>query len=312
MQSFFSDDDDDDDDDEDEPPAKKAKVDSSAPKKKIDNEGTQDLVVFVGGLPFSTEEEQLKKDFLECGEIEAMRMPKNDEGQSRGIAFITFKTKEGVEAALKFDGDDYGGRRLKVNMANSKGGEKGKGEKGDKGKGKGKGDKGKGKGNDELTVFVRGLSYNLTEETIKKDFAECGEIERCSVPMNEEGNPKGIAFIQYTSEEGVKKALEFDNQEYGGRTINVRKAGDRGEKGEKGGKGKDGKGKDGKGKKGKGKGKKGLSTEKMAAKDGAMVESTGTKQTFDESDDDDEPAAPKKAAAAKKAPVVEDSDDDED
>ena len=40
--------------------------------------------------------------------------------------------------------------------------------------------------------------------------------------------------------------------------------------------------------KGKGKGKKdGMSSEKKAAQHGAMVESTGEKKTFDDSDDDD-------------------------
>merc|ERR1712203_676059 len=89
-----------------------------------------------------------------------------------------------------------------------------------------------------------------TEEALKKDFAECGEIERLSLPLNEEGKPKGISFIKYKAQEGVDAALKFDNTDYGGRTIFVSKAGE-------GGKGKDGKGKgkDGKGKDGKGKGK---------------------------------------------------------
>merc|ERR1712190_170903 len=82
------------------------------------------------------------------------------------------------------DGDEYGGRRLKVNVAGQKG------EKGDKGKGKG--DKGKSKGNNDLTAFVRGLAWTLTEEVIRKDFTECGEIERLRLPLNEEGKPKGI------------------------------------------------------------------------------------------------------------------------
>merc|ERR1712070_1316325 len=121
-----------------------------------------------------------------------------------------------------------------------------------------------------------------------------GEIERLTMPMNEEGRPKGIAFIKYAAAEGVEAALKFDNTDYGGRTINVSKAEDRGGKGKDGkGKGKDGKGKDGKGKgkkgkgKAKGKGKKGgLSAEKMAASSGAMVESTGEKKTFEDSDDE--------------------------
>jgi len=224
----------------------------------------------------------------------------------KGIAFITYKSKAGVDKALEFDGTEYAGRTLKVNCAKGNG-------KGDKGKGKSKGEKGKGKGgdrNDELTVFVRGLSFDLDEATIRKDFEECGEVERLSLPKNEEGKMKGIAFIQYKNAEGVTKALEFDGKDYAGRTLGVSKAGEGGKgKGKDGkGKGKDGKGKgkDGKGK-GKAKGKAKMSTEKKAAKDGAMVESTGTKQTFADSDDEEE-APPKKKV--KKAPVEEEEDDE--
>merc|ERR1712228_377048 len=141
-------------------------------------------------------------------------------------------------------------------------------------------------------------------ETLKKDFAECGEIDRFNMPMNEEGRPRGIASITYKSEEGVTKALEFNETDYGGRTLKVNKASDRPAKGkDKDGKGKDGKGK---GKDGKGKGKKGkkggLSSEKKAAKDGAMVEGTGKKQTFDDSEEEEAPPPAKKA---KKAPKEE-------
>merc|ERR1719414_1408488 len=136
-------------------------------------------------------------------------------------------------------------------------------------------------------------------------------VARLSMPMNDEGRPKGIAFISFSDKESVKKALKFNGEEYAGRTLVVRKAGDRGEKGDKGkGKGKDG-GKDGKGKGKKGKGKgKGLSDEKKAAKDGAMVESTGTKQTFADSDDEEDTPAPKKVPAAK--PPADDDDDSDD
>jgi len=242
-------------------------------------------------------------------------MPKNDEGGSKGCAFITYTTDKGVEEALKFNNTDYGGRYIRVNKAGEGG--KGKGEKGEKGKGKGKDGKGgKGDRNDELTVFVGGISFSVTEETFKKDFAECGEIASVRFPLNDEGASKGFAFVEYKNEEGLKKAMEFNETEYAGRWLSVRKAGDKSDKGK--GKGKDGKdgGKD-KGK-GKGKGKKGkkggLSEEKKAAKDGAMVESTGKKQTFDDDDDDDDDDEPPKKAAPKKAAkkVAESSDDDDD
>jgi len=310
-----ADDDDDDDDDEDEPPAKKAKVEDK-PKKKIDLDGStsESLKVFVGGLPYSATEEQIKKDFGECGEITDFHMPKNEEGQPRGIAFITFATQEGLDAALKYDGDDYGGRMLKVNKAGEKGKGKDKGKgKGDKGKGKGDKGKGKGERSNENTVCVRGLPFETTDEAFKKDFEECGEVERCNLLKNEDGRAKGIAFVTYKTEEGFKKALEYNETDYGGRTIYVSQAGEGGKGKDGKGKGKDGKGKDGKGKgKDKGKGKKGKGkgpSESKAKSTGALVESTGVKRTFDDSDDEEE-EAPKKAKKAKKPPSDDDEDDE--
>merc|ERR1712232_1426524 len=102
-----------------------------------------------------------------------------------------------------------------------------------------KGD-GKSKGNREFEVFVGGIPHSSSEEAVQKDFAECGEIERFSMPKNEEGGIKGIAFICYKNAEAVEKALAFNGTDYGGRTLSVRKSGDKGDKGDKG-KGKDGK-----------------------------------------------------------------------
>jgi len=248
--------------------ASKKEKSKDAPDTKADASAPEELTVFIGGLPFSCTEDVVRKDFSECGEIEKLNMPMNDEGRPRGIAFIKYKTKAGVEAALKFDGDDYGGRTLKVNIAGAKGD-----------KGKGKGDKGKGKGNSELQVFVGGLPFSVEEAALRKDFEECGEIESLRLPLNEEGNPRGIAFITYKSQEGVDKALAFDGTEYGGRTLKVNVAGQ--------GKGKDkdgkGKGKDGKDK---GKGKKGKDKGKSKGKGKAPVEFEGKKQTFDEDSDE--------------------------
>lgn len=193
----------------------------------------------MGGIPFSADEAMLRKDFGECGEIEKLTLPMNDEGRPKGIVFIKYKTKAGVEAALKFDGDTYGGRTLKVNRAGDRGA------KGDKGKGKG--DKGKsGRGNNDLTVCVRGLPFATKEDQLRNDFAECGELVACRMLLNDQGTCKGVAFIEYKDEAGVKKAVEFHETDYGGRTIYVSPAGEKGpDKGK--GKGEKGTGKDGKG-----------------------------------------------------------------
>merc|ERR1712066_332775 len=139
----------------------------------------------------------------------------------------------------------------------------------------------------ENTVFVRGLPYGTTEEVLKKDFAECGEIVTLRMPLNDEGQCRGIAFIKYSNKDGCDKAIEFNETDYGGRTIYVSMAGEGGEGGK--GKSKDGKGKDGKGKdKGKGKKGKGKATSEAKAKStGAILAPTGVKKSFDDDDDDD-------------------------
>jgi len=158
-----------------------------------------------------------------------------------------------------------------------------------KGKGKGKGGKDGGKGGDENTVFVRGLPFAATEESLTKDFSECGALVSLRMPLNDEGTCKGFAFIKYEAKEGMDKAMAFNETDYGGRTIYCSDAAIKPEgKGKDGkGKGKDGKDGKGKGKKGKDKGKKGkASSESFAKNTGAMVESTGTKVAFADSDDE--------------------------
>lgn len=94
--------------------------------------------VFVGGLPWSCGEDMLRRDFSECGRITDLAiLTERETGRSRGIAFITFEDEAGFQAALKYNGDMYGGRTLKVCKAESKGQRRGKG-KCTSGKGRGK------------------------------------------------------------------------------------------------------------------------------------------------------------------------------
>lgn len=211
-------------------------------------ERSYENTVYIRSLPFSATEELVKKDFAECGEIETFKLPLNEEGKVRGICFIKYTFEAGVEAALKFDNTEYGGRVIHVVKA----GENYTGNAG-KGKSKGKDER------TENTVFLKGLPFSATEETLRKDFSECGEIESLKLPLNEEKQSRGICFIKYTTEAGCEAALKFDSTEYGGRKIIVTRAGEGAKGKDAKGKGKDkdgkGKGKDGKGKKGKGKSK---------------------------------------------------------
>jgi len=100
------------------------------------------------------------------------------------------------------------------------GGGKGYGGSGFDGKGKG-GGKGKDSEEDINTVFVRGLPFSTTEETLFNDFSECGGIASLRMPLNYDCGCKGYAFIKYAEREGMDNAMAFDNTDYGGRTLSV-------------------------------------------------------------------------------------------
>jgi len=256
-------------------------------------EGAEEcLTVFVGGLPWSAEEATVKKDFEECGEMVRFAfLTDRETGQPKGSCFIDYATTEGVKKALEFNETDYGGRTIYVREATpgNKGGDKG-GKKGKKGKGKGKGElRTPGEKPDGCTsVVVKNFTYSTTEDSLWKLFEGCGEISRLKLLTDREtGESKGIAFVDFASAEGVDEAIKKCNQEVEGRAIFVDYSGGKGDgkKGEgKKGDGKKGDGKKGKGKKGKG--KKGECSAIRSANQGSIVEATGAKKTFDDSDSD--------------------------
>lgn len=77
--------------------------------------------LFVGGLPFSTSNDQLRSLFAECGEVaSATVVTDRDTGRSRGFGFVEMATPEAADEAInKFNGRDYEGRRLQVEKAKS-------------------------------------------------------------------------------------------------------------------------------------------------------------------------------------------------
>lgn len=192
-----------------------------------------DLTVFIGGLPFSCTLDALRKEFSKCGEIQCVKLPGNLKG-NRGIAFITYASEKGAQKAIKLDGEDYGGRTLRVNLAGEKRPEKVKDAK----EGKDGKTKGNSKGDRAFQVFVGGLPFQATEAILRKDFGECGEIRDFNLPMNEDGKPKGFMFVTYATQDAVEKALAFHDTAYGGRTLTVNRVAGKGKGKESNDKGK--------------------------------------------------------------------------
>ncbi len=75
--------------------------------------------MYVGNLPFSATEDDLRDAFSQYGAVADVSVVMDREtGRPRGFAFVTMESKEAMDAAIKgLDGQDFGGRNLAVNEA---------------------------------------------------------------------------------------------------------------------------------------------------------------------------------------------------
>ena len=78
--------------------------------------------VFVGGLPFSTTDEELKELFAAHGAVASATVVRDrDSGRSKGFGFVEFENdEEGKAAETALNGSDVGGRNISVAQARPK------------------------------------------------------------------------------------------------------------------------------------------------------------------------------------------------
>lgn len=75
--------------------------------------------LYVGNIPFSTTEEDLRAMFEQHGSVGSVNVITDREtGRSRGFAFVEMDDESAAENAMRaLDGNDMGGRSLRVNEA---------------------------------------------------------------------------------------------------------------------------------------------------------------------------------------------------
>lgn len=78
--------------------------------------------LYVGKLPYSTTEDELKTMFGAHGTVvSAQVITDRDSGQSKGFAFVEMESEAEAEAAIKaLDNSEVDGRNIVVNIARPK------------------------------------------------------------------------------------------------------------------------------------------------------------------------------------------------
>merc|ERR1712176_197174 len=145
-----------------------------------------------------------------CGEVLSLRLLTDRETKrSRGIAFISFTTQAGVDAALKYNGEDYAGRSLVVQVA----------KKGGRGNDSTPGEKPKGC----TSVIVKGLAFSATEDDLMKLFKSCGDGPKNILILTDRntGKSRGMAFVDFDDEGAIDEAMRLSGSELRGRRFHM-------------------------------------------------------------------------------------------
>ncbi|HEY4715235.1 MAG TPA: RNA-binding protein [Candidatus Paceibacterota bacterium] len=75
--------------------------------------------LYVGGLPYSTTNDELKDHFSAAGSVDSATIIMDKmSGRSKGFGFVEMSSDEDAQNAISmFNGKDFGGRNLTVNEA---------------------------------------------------------------------------------------------------------------------------------------------------------------------------------------------------
>ena len=195
---------------EEKNPKKQFNNDSDSEKNSHPKENTE---LYIANLKYSISSSDIKKRFEKYGTVENVKLLKDMEGRSRGIAFVKFKSIHNAEDALKEEnGKEWETRPLKINFA------------GDKPKSSGVSklpERRRESRSNDTVVFVGNISFSTDKKSLADFFKECGEIKDLRLAMRDDGKSKGFAHIEFENKDAMRSALKKDGCELDGRKIRV-------------------------------------------------------------------------------------------
>lgn len=88
-----------------------------------------------------------------------------------------------------------------------------------------------------MNIYVSGLSYNTSSESLQELFAEYGEVTSARIITDREtGRSRGFGFVEMSNDEDAQKAInELNETDLEGKTISVSVAREKRERRDDGG-----------------------------------------------------------------------------
>ena len=209
-------------------PSKKKKLANDDAAAATDDPSSR--TIFVGRLSWNVDNDWLKSEFEECGEVIAARVQMDrNTGKSRGFAYVEFADLTSVEKALQLSGKEIDNRPVNVDRSTNN---KASGGQGNAGEAR-RAAYGDETNPPSSVLFVGNLSWDASEDSLWEVFAEYGDVKSVRVPTDREsGKVKGFGYVEFFDIEFAKKAFEdAQGKEVLGRNLRLDYSQPRGEGG---------------------------------------------------------------------------------
>ena len=148
--------------------------------------------LFIGGLGYSTTEEELRAHFERFGDlVDCVVMKFNDTGRSRGFGFVTYSTAAGLDDCQANRPHELGGKTLETKRATPRS------------------DAGKPEAQASVKkIFIGGVSDEMEDDDIRGHFEEFGKVQTVEqLKWNDTGKKRGFGFVEFDDYDAVDKVV---------------------------------------------------------------------------------------------------------
>ncbi|KAJ9603946.1 Splicing factor [Cladophialophora chaetospira] len=167
--------------------------------------------LFVTNYPATADDAYIRNLFRAYGEVVNVRFPSLLRNKKRRFCYVEFKRPNEAQAATEMDSKDINGLALEVKISNPAVRQERKEST-----------------NQGRQVFVGQLSFKAKKDEVETMFSKYGTIEFLKIPPGEKqsNHNRGIAFLTFSTAEEAQAALTMNGEEFKGRKITVKLAGD--------------------------------------------------------------------------------------
>jgi len=199
----------------------KKKEGAAPPTPKGQNNNDKCNRVFVGNLPFTVDDDAIKKVFKDCGTITNISWIEDKATKRfKGCGVMEFDSVESAEKAVALDQQELLGRQLNIQYSTPRG------------------DNAAGDPNKKqssfvdaplsekpegcTTCFVGNLSFAIEEDDIRTFAEDCGEIKAIRWVHNKDtGDFKGCGFVEFHDSSAADKFIAKKGTNLKGRPIRI-------------------------------------------------------------------------------------------